>query len=150
MTAHVARLLAIVTLVGACERRGTSETQRQQAAAIFKGVLSYPQSTLMSVATGQDAAQVVFASAAPAPKVATWYREMLRLNGWELRSDAVLPDGSISIYADSAARPLWITLKAGEGGLGTTYTLIGAVPGLDSSGAQRSGSSMSSKRIQRR
>ena len=82
--------------------------------------------------------------------VATWYRELLRLNGWELRADAVLNDGSISIYADSGKRPLWITLRANVGAPGTTYTLIGAVPGRDTSTAQRSGSSMSSKRIQRR
>jgi hypothetical protein len=79
---------------------------------------------------------------------------MLRLNGWDLQNDAVMNDGSVAILAQQGARPLWITLKANSGGPGTIYTLMGAelpkdsVP--DSVALQRSGSSTSSNRIQRR
>ena len=90
--------------------------------------------------------------------MATWYRQMLRLNGWDLQSDAVLKDGSVAIFAQQDNRPLWITLKPNAGGPGTTYTLIGTELPRDSvkdslkmlDSAQRSGSSMSSNRIQRR
>jgi len=146
------RLLAfvVVVVVAACERTGERAVEREQAGEAFKGLVAYPRSTLVSVTGGGDAAQVVLTTAASAQDVATWYRQVLRLNGWELRADAVLNDGSISIYADSGKRPLWVTIKANVGGPGTTYSLIGPVPRLDTAAAQRSGSSMSSKRIQRR
>jgi hypothetical protein len=106
------------------------------------------------VARGSDAAKATFSAPAPVPVVATWYRQMLRLNGWELQSDAVMNDGSVAIFAQHGARPLWITLKTTAGGPGTTYTLIGAeLPKdsvRDSVADQRSGSSTSSNRIQRR
>ena len=114
---------------------------------------------MVRVSAGQDAAQATLATAAPVADVATWYRQMLRLNGWDLRTDGVMRDGSVSIYAEKGQRPLWITLQATAGGSGTTYTLIGAQLPRDSAAAppppaagpaQRSGSSMSSNRIQRR
>ena len=76
--------------------------------------------------------------------------EALRLNGWQVRTDQLMADGSIALYADSGRRPLWITLRATVGAPGTTYTLVGAILGADTTKAQRSGSSMSSNRIQRR
>jgi hypothetical protein len=150
MKLRLSTLLAVVTAVAACERPGEGAAQREGAARALKGVLAYPQSSVVSVSAGEDAAQAVFTTPAPVEVVATWYRRALRLNGWEMRADGVLNDGSISIYADSGSRPLWITLKHAVGGAGTTYTLVGTIPGIDSAAAQRSGSSMSSKRIQRR
>lgn len=150
MTARLLAFVAMVSAAAACERPGERRAEREQAAAAFRGMVAYPRSSVVSVSAGGEAAQVVLTTPAPVQSVATWYRQVLRLNGWELRADAVLNDGSISIYADSAKRPLWITLKANTGGPGTTYTLIGAIPAFDSAAVQRSGSSMSSKRIQRR
>ncbi|HEX9282253.1 MAG TPA: hypothetical protein VF882_00565 [Gemmatimonadales bacterium] len=150
MRLRLGALLTMVTVVAACERPAEGAAQRELAAQALKGVLAYPHSTVVSVTAGEEAAQAVFTTPAPAEAVATWYRQELRLNGWELQADGVLRDGSISIYADSAKRSLWITLKPNVGGAGTTYTLVGTIPGLDSTAAQRSGSSMSSKRIQRR
>ncbi len=142
-------IAGIVALLAACDRPARVPPE-QTAAAALKGVPFYPGSSPITVAASADAGQVVLATAAAVQDVATWYRRKLAASGWELRSDAVTSDGSIAIYADSGTRPLWITLKANAGGAGTTYILVGAIPGLDSTAAQRSGSSMSSKRIQRR
>ena len=142
-------VVAAAALLGACDRP-PDMAQREKAAAALQGVLAYPGSTPLTVSAGEDAGQVSFATPAAVRDVAAWYRLTLRLNAWELRSDAVTGDGTISIYAVKGQQPLWILLKPNVGGPGTTYTLIGAVPGADSSAAQRSGSSMSSKRIQRR
>ena len=150
MTRRLGVLLTAVAVVVACERPGEQRAEREEAAAAFQGLVAYPHSSLVSVSVGGEAAQVVLTTPAPVQRVATWYRRVLSLNGWELRADGVLNDGTISIYADSGKRPLWITLKENVGAPGTTYTLIGAVPGLDTTTVQRSGSSMSSKRIQRR
>ena len=121
------RLLVPLVLVAGCERPA-ERANTEFAAKVLRGVLAYPHSSLVSVSTGSDAAEVVLTTPAPVQEVATWYRQTLRLNGWELRRDGVVNDGSISIYADSGNRPLWIMLKQNVGGPGTTYTLFGAQP----------------------
>ena len=145
-------LLLVAGLCAACDRPAEQRQDRQFAATVLHGLLAYPQSSVVSVASGSDAAQATFSAPAPVDTVATWYRRMLRLNGWDLQNDAVMNDGSVAIFAQQGNRPLWITLKATPrgGGAGTTYTLIGAELPKDSAAAQRSGSSMSSNRIQRR
>lgn len=118
--------LLLFTAVCACDRTQPPPRQeREFAATVLHGVLAYPQSSVVNVASGSDAAQATFSTPAPVQTVATWYRQMLRLNGWELQSDAVMKDGSVAIFAQQGDRPLWITLKANTGGPGTTYTLIG-------------------------
>jgi hypothetical protein len=143
-------LLMIAGLCAGCDRTPPERAQREFAASVLQGLLAYPRSTVISVTSGTDAAQATLSTPAPMDTVATWYRRMLRLNGWELQNDAVMNDGGVSIFALQGKRPLWITLKGTPDGLGTTYTLIGAELPKDSAAAQRSGSSMSSNRIQRR
>jgi len=109
----------------ACERRHEAES-RAMAVRVLQGVLVYPGSNLVSIASGTDAAEVQLASPASPEAVATWYRQTLRLNGWELKSDGRLPDGGITIYAEHGKRPLWITFHPGVGEPGTRYNLIGA------------------------
>jgi hypothetical protein len=144
-------LLLIAGLCAGCDRpRAQAPKEREFAATLLQGLLAYPHSSVVSVTSGTDAAQATLSAFAPVDTVATWYRQMLRLNGWDLQNDAVMSDGSVSIFALQGKRPLWITLKHTPGGHGTTYTLIGAELPTDSAAAQRSGSSMSSNRIQRR
>ena len=140
--------LLVAGLCAGCDRPPPQRPQREFAATVLRGVLAYPHSSVVSVAGGTDAAQATFSAPAPVDSVATWYRRTLRLNGWDLQNDAVMNDGSVSIFAQQGKRPLWITLKDTPGGPGTTYTLIGTELPKDS--VQRSGSSMSSNRIQRR
>lgn len=147
---RLAAVLLAAGLLTACDRPQEQRQDRAFAAAVLQGVLKYPQSSLVDVTRGADAAQVTLSAPASVQAIATWYRQMLRLNGWDLQNDAVTNDGSVAIFAQRGARPLWITLKATPGGSGTTYTLIGAELPKDSAVAQRSGSSMSSNRIQRR
>jgi len=143
-------LLLLTGLCAACDRSAGERQEREFAATLLHGLLAYPQSSVVSVARGSDVAQATLSTAAPVQTVATWYRQMLRMNGWELQNDAVMNDGSVAIFAQQGKRPLWITLKANAGGSGTTYTVISAEVPKDSAAAQRSGSSMSSNRIQRR
>jgi len=156
---RVAVLLCVVGLcAAACERPAERTNERAFAAKVLTGLLAYPRSSVVGVSAGQDAAQVTLSTPAAPQDVATWYRQMLRLNGWDLVNDGVTGDGGVSIFAQKGARPLWITLKGNAAGPGTTYTLIGAQLSRDSApppapappAGQRSGSSMSSNRIQRR
>jgi hypothetical protein len=150
-TLRSAPLLGLALLLAAgCGRPDDEAHVRQAAGRALRGVLAYPGSTLLSVAAGETAGQLDLSTPAGLDTVTAWYREALRLNGWELRQDAATREGRV-IYALKGERPLWITLRPAAGGSGTTYTLVGV--GEDTTAAdtlQRSGSSMSSKRIQRR
>jgi hypothetical protein len=119
-------LCALAALsITACERRHEAES-RAMAVRVLQGVLVYPGSRVVSIASGADAAQVELSSTASPDAVATWYRQVLRLNGWALKSDGKLADGGITIYAEQGKRPLWITVHPAVGEPGTTYNLIGA------------------------
>jgi hypothetical protein len=143
-------LLVALSVCLACDRPAEQKKEREFAAKVLEGLLAYPQSSLVTVTAGSDAAQVTLSAPAPVAQVATWYRQVLRLNGWDLQNDAVANDGSLTIYAEKGQRPLWIMLTADQGGRATRYTIVGAQLPQDSTQAQRSGSSMSSNRIQRR
>ena len=137
-------LLTALALLAACERPGERAADRELAAKVLRDALVYPRSTMVSFSAGRDAAEVVLTTEASVAAVATWFRQALRLNGWDLNGDVTAGDGTISMYAIHAKQPLWITLRANSGGPGTTYTLVGADVTADSAAGQRSGSSMSS------
>lgn len=149
-------LLAAVVLLGtACNRDKEAARARGVIGRAMPDALSYPGSSIVGYSASDDAAQIELTTAAPVQEVAKWYREVLPLNGWDVQSDAADPSGALVIYAEKAKRPLWLTLRANAGGPGTTYTLMGGIvetdsTKADSTKAQRSGSSMSSNRIQRR
>ncbi|HWZ28333.1 MAG TPA: hypothetical protein VNX15_07220 [Gemmatimonadales bacterium] len=145
-------LLAGLALVG-CQRRG--QVSPQIVAKSLKGVLVYPRSVLVSMASGDSAGQLTLSSQDAPDSVASWFRNSLALNNWTLQSDARQTDGSILIYAERGTQPLWISIQDVAGARGTSYTVTGAIAGSADSTArgdstQRSGSSMSSKRIHRR
>ena len=123
---------AAAGLTGACKRGSDTTEQRQLAGRVLRGTLAYPNSTLIGVAAGADAAELRFTSPDSAAAVAGWFRQALPLNKWELEHDALNRDGSIVIFAKQGDRPLWITLSPNHGGQGTTYTMIGAVVEGDS------------------
>jgi hypothetical protein len=120
---------AALALVACNRDRGNADAAeaRQLAGRALSGALAYPGSAVVSVAAGTDAAEMQFASTAPIDEVARWFREALPLNGWELKNEGKGKDGSASIYAEKAGRPLWITLRPNVGAPGTSYTLIGAI-----------------------
>ncbi len=161
------RRLAVAALTAAalwgCDR--TSRVSLPTVSQSLKGVLVYPHSRMVSMASGDSVGQVALVSPDDPDSVARWFRMYLGVNNWDLQSDGTQGDGSIAMYAERARRPLWISIRRNSGGPGTSYTLTGAIVGSrDTTAAtpapaigipseslpHRSGSSMSSKRIQRR
>jgi hypothetical protein len=121
-------LLSLVLLcaAAACERPGERAAHdRQFAGRVLWGALAYPQSVVVGIATGEDAAEVTLSTPAAPAQVLAWYRDALRLNGWALRNEARSPDGTVTLYAQQGERPLWIRLRGTAGGPGSTYSLIG-------------------------
>lgn len=127
--------VALLALLASCDRPKEPDA-RQLASRALRGTLSYPNSTIVSVSAGTDAAEVTLTTADPIERVAGWFREALPLNAWVLRNERKGADGAVSIYAEKEGRPLWLTLKPNVGGPGTTYTLIGAIIEPDSTVAQ--------------
>jgi hypothetical protein len=118
--------LIVCALTLACERPGESdEHARAVAARVFKGALAYPGSVVVSLGAGEDAAEIVLATAASPDTVVAWYQETFRMNGWTLRGASRAREGTVTLYAERDGRPLWVRLwSAGSGG--TRYSLIGA------------------------
>ena len=125
-------VLALTLLAAGCDRDREANEARAVAARALRGVLAYPQSTLVSLSAGSDAAELAFSSPAAVADVAQWYRRALAVNGWELKTDQVGQDGSISMYAMQGKRPLWLAMRPNTGGPGSTYTMIGAIVEGDS------------------
>lgn len=156
------RLLLALTIAGglglsACNREHRADDRKVIGQAL-RGVLVFPGSAITSLSAGDSAGQVSLSTSIGPDTVADWFRTMLRLNHWDLQVDSRQKDGSISMYAERAKQPLWITITAASGGPGTTYTVIGAIVGGPDSSAtlatdsapHPSGSSKSSNRIHRR
>lgn len=123
----MSRTLALLALlVMACDRPKEPDP-RQLAARALQGALSYPNSTILAVNAGSEAAEVTLTTADPVDRVAGWFRQALPMNGWQLRKEGKGAGGAVSIYAEKDGRPLWLALKPNTGGPGTTYTLIGAI-----------------------
>jgi len=126
MPRSLGALAALLLLLSAsCERRHEADA-RAMAARVFQGVLVYPRSGVVNVAAGTNAAQVDLSAPDSADRVATWYRQVLRLNGWDLKSDAAGNAGAVTIYAEKGNRPLWITVSPNVGASGSTVSLVGA------------------------
>ena len=125
-------LLALTLVAAGCDRERDVQQDRDLAARALRGVLAYPHSTLVSLSAGNDAAELAFSSPAAVADVAQWYRLALAANGWELKTDQVGQDGSVSMYAEKAKRPLWLTMRPNTGGPGSIYTMIGAIVEGDS------------------
>jgi len=127
MRRSIPLFLALTLVAAGCDRERDTEQARALAARALRGVLAYPQSTLVSLSAGSDAAELAFSSPAAVADVAQWYRRALAANGWELKTDQVGRDGSVSMYAVQGTRPLWLTMQPNVGGPGSTYTMIGAI-----------------------
>lgn len=120
----VALVAAAALLLTACDRHASGRQQRELAARALSNMLAFPQSTVVRVAAGTEAAEVTLSAPADGEAIARWYRQTLLINGWELTRDGRQDDGSVVIHAVKEGRPLWVTVHPG-GGAATTYTLVG-------------------------
>ena len=125
-----AAVVILLALLAACERPGDNPEQtRKLAGKALSGTLAYPRSTLVSVSAGEEAAQLVLSSPDSMKEVAGWFLRALPLNGWDVKRTISDGKGGVTIYAEQGKRPLWLTLHPSVGGPGTTYTMIGVIPG---------------------
>ncbi|HET8714058.1 MAG TPA: hypothetical protein VFM23_10300 [Gemmatimonadales bacterium] len=126
MTRAVLLSLACAALI-ACDRPG-GEQDRINVGKALQGTLAYPRSTMVSMSSGEEAAQLVMTSPDSVSVVARWFARALTANNWELKRTISDRNGTVTIYAEKDTRPLWLTLRPNSGGPGTTYTMIGVIP----------------------
>lgn len=121
-------LVVVLTLLAACDRPGDPERARKAAGRALSGALTYPRSTPVTVAAGEEAAQLTMTSPDSVPMIVAWFRQALPLNGWIIQKEAGGAGGEMSLYAQKGARPLWITFRPNVGAAGTSYTMTGEIP----------------------
>ncbi|HEV2671907.1 MAG TPA: hypothetical protein VGU74_12505 [Gemmatimonadales bacterium] len=122
------QLCIVLALLAACERPDNPERARVAAGRALSGTLAYPRSTPVTVAAGEEAAQLTMTSQDSVAVIVAWFRRALPLNGWVIQRDATGRAGDVTLYAQKGDRPLWITLRPNVGAAGTTYTMIGEIP----------------------
>lgn len=127
---HSSRLLIVLALLAACERPGDPARARVAAGRALRGTLSYPRSSMVNVAAGEEAAQLTMTSPDSVAMIIAWFRRALPLNGWVIQRETAGGEaqGTVTLYAQKGDRPLWITLRPNVGAAGTTYTMIGEIP----------------------
>jgi hypothetical protein len=121
-------LLIVLALLAACDRPGDPARARVAASQALRGALAYPRSTPVTVAAGEEAAQLTLTSPDSLAAIADWFRRALPLNGWVIQRQGRGQGGEMTLYAQKGDRPLWITFRPNVGGPGTTYTMIGEIP----------------------
>lgn len=131
MSRPLSFLLCITLLAAGCNRPDEGARARELTSRALQGMLAYPQSTLVRVSAGEDAGEMILTSPAPVLEILAWYRQALKLNGWQVKSEQTR-QGRVTLYVEKEGRPVWITLMPNTGGPGTTYTLVGAIIPPDS------------------
>jgi hypothetical protein len=121
-------LFILLAFLTACDRPGDPAHARVAAGRALHGTLAYPRSTPVTVAAGEEAAQLTMTSPDSLAVVADWFRRALPLNGWVIQRQGRGQAGEWTLYAQKDDRPLWITFRPNVGGAGTTYTMIGEIP----------------------
>lgn len=121
-------LVVVLALLVACDRPGDQARAREAAGRALSGTLAYPKSTPVTVAAGEEAAQLTMTSPDSVAVIVTWFRKVLPLNGWIIERETAGTGGSVTLFAQKGERPLWITLRPNAGAAGSTYTMIGEIP----------------------
>ena len=121
-------LVVVLAVLVACDRPGDQARAREAAGRALSGTLAYPHSTPVTVAAGEEAAQLTMTSPDSVTVIVAWFRKVLPLNGWVIQRETAGTGGSVTLVAQKDERPLWITLRPNIGAAGSTYTMIGEIP----------------------
>jgi hypothetical protein len=113
---------------GACREIEPDANPPQEA---LEGVPVLPLSTVLFEGGTNEVAQTVLFAPNAIDTTATWYREYLIEEGWDLVSDVTDPNGRVTLHAVRDGPPLWVILEREPTQYGTRYTIMGALPDSD-------------------
>ena len=135
------RTLLLLGLVGggllACGEPAVKDPGAEQPPLTALIGIPMPRSAVNHGATGQhNSVEVSLTDTIPPDSVATFYRVRLLQLGWNIQSDAHLPDGGVSLHATKDSKPVWILIYPGDAG-GTRFSVVTGVPDSAASGPAR-------------
>jgi hypothetical protein len=118
--------LALVVLPAAACGRDDPRPVPPSVTEAFAELPFPPDPSFVGRAGGADALTISVRSSEPYEAVLAYYRQVLAIEPWVIRSDA--RDGATGrvIYAERGGRPLWVRLRP-EGTAWTLVDLTGAV-----------------------
>lgn len=116
-------LLALLAFPACSE---PDRTPKARLADTFKDVPIPPEAEGLGRQTGTDAVQLMFRSRATPAQVADYYRARLKEAPWRLRSEAKLPNGTLTFYAEQDGPPLWVSIRPDSATGGSLVDLAGA------------------------
>jgi hypothetical protein len=121
-------IIAALLLAGCGDEARERESVPEPPVEALRGAPLFPLSIEVTHTGTAEALEAEFHVAAAPDTVASWYRRTLLNGGWRIVGDIRAPDGAITIHAQRDGPPLWIIIRQREGGRGTEYRLIGALP----------------------
>jgi len=93
---------------------------------LLAGIPAMPGSRPWSSSAGSDAIQAGYQTGVRADSVASWYRRWLIKDGWEMSGDLRTSNGTVTLHAEKAGRPIWLIIQPFPAGVGSTFSVIGA------------------------
>ena len=135
MRTFLVTIAAAAAVVSGCRSDAPEAVTPPDVFVAFPNLTMPPGGRLVSRGGGADAVELTIHSPGSLESVAGYFREYLSRNPWRLVSDAKSGDGGVVLYGESDKRPIWVRLRAIDGGVETVMT--GGVPGYDTTFARK-------------
>jgi hypothetical protein len=129
MTPSKIWLAALGITLLACGEKAPSTPKLSE---VFSELPLPSKARFVSRSGGVDAIQITVRTPAAPDAVATYYRAVFKTDDWKLINDAKDKDGAVVLLAQRKNRPLWVRVRADDGGGGSLVDLAGAVVAGDS------------------
>jgi hypothetical protein len=126
--AAVCVTLVCVPLIGC----GETPPKSPEMSDVFGRLPVPPQAQFVSRSGGADALQITVRTPMRPDVIATYYRTVLKSDGWKLINDAKDRGGAVVLFAQRENRPLWVRVRLDPGSGGSLVDLAGAVVAGDS------------------
>jgi hypothetical protein len=129
MTPSKIWLAALCVTLVAC---GDRKPNTPKLSEVFSVLPLPPKPSFVSRSGGADAIQITVRTPLRADSVAFYYRSVFKANDWKLINDDKNRDGTVVLFAQRKDRPLWVRVRADNGGTGSLVDLAGALVAGDS------------------
>jgi hypothetical protein len=124
MTPSKIWLAVLCAALIACGEKAPSAPKLSE---VFSVLPLPPRPSFVSRSGGADAIQITVRTPLRADSVAAYYRSVFKAKDWKLINDTKDKDGAVVLFAQRQNRPLWVRVRADNGGSGSLVDLAGAV-----------------------
>src|SRR5258706_500719 len=121
------RRTLIVPVVASCLACGDSPPPKTASPSLVSEAPVPPGAVRLSASVGAEAVEAIYRAGFLPDTVAAWYRRWFLEHHWRIAGDARLPDRTLVLHADSAAKPLWLMIRPDPAG--ANFSVMSAEPG---------------------